>query len=72
MVVQQQLTAHLTEVVQGIILHMDHKFGSIDREFASLRSEMNRRFDGVDDRFDRVEARLGLLEAKRRRPKNRE
>jgi len=67
-----QGSAHLTEVTQGIMLHMDRNhastvegFAQIGREFALLRGEMNHRFDGVYDRLDR-------LEAKRRRPKNRE
>jgi hypothetical protein len=68
----KQGSAHLTEVTQGIMLQMDRNqastaagFAQFGREFALLRGEMNHRFDGVYDRLDR-------LEAKRRRPKNRE
>jgi hypothetical protein len=71
--------AQLTEVTQGIMRHMDRNhasttegFAQFGREFALLRGEMNHRFDGVYDRLDRVDVRLDRLEAKRRRPKNRE
>ncbi len=83
----------LTEVTQGILVHIDRTQSKNEARFDRLERDMDRRFDLVDKRFDEVEkrfdevekrfdevdkrfgevnVRLDRLQAKRRRPKNRE